>query len=747
MVEHLSLEDSFAVTDDFKQEAQEPRTPEDLVDGSISLGRFSVDTLCWERWSVFSQNRYLEEVEKCSTPGSVAKKAAYFDAHYKRIASERAVQQQYLNQAEAEDNSQINNMGSVRVHNFSGEAADLDSTGHLEGDLKTDSTGKGQNMNQNCESTEKTSGMSSPELKDDQTEEIVAQVPSVTGNETGQETGNLEAANGVERDNDNKEHNFATTGQGDAVMEAEKPSEELEDKKDERKSTKSVKEDASNSKQRKMLSRAPSTKKGSLPKQPKRNKREPETGDDAKPAKASVSNSRKGAAAPKETRQQKWERKQVSVGMNQKQKSESISLHASLSLKSTGAQKANVTVPQPFALATGRRASIMENLGDKEIVKRAFKAFQHSLSMSLPSKSESPRANPDKQKQATKKWTPKVSSHARIVPHENQSASEGKEEKAKEPKENRTTDNKSPLAENSTSAKKPIAKPSSATFNLKSDERAEKRKEFYMKLEEKMNAKEAEKNQIQAKTKEEMEAEIKKFRRSLTFRATPMPNFYQEAAPPKKEIKKLPLTRAKSPKLGRRKSDSGSSSKDDSAQCSRASRRERRCEVDEKTVANAEVLQSTRKAVTHKKKPKKDGPDSTSSRPTGEKSSENNISNNISPETHSKASATENVVLATDGQNADKIGTIQLVDHTAQETEPVLDNHSAKDAHKNGGPRHKEKTQNPKQASTSDTPEPKEGAGQPAKRPQETTTAVSVSDSVNGSTGLDKFVGDVAVAS
>ena len=55
-----------------------------LQSGSISFGRFEAESLSWERRSSFSHNRYLEEVEKYSKPGSVTEKKAYFEAHFRR---------------------------------------------------------------------------------------------------------------------------------------------------------------------------------------------------------------------------------------------------------------------------------------------------------------------------------------------------------------------------------------------------------------------------------------------------------------------------------------------------------------------------------------------------------------------------------------------------------------------------------------------------------------------------------------
>lgn len=72
---------------------------------SISFGRFTSESLSWEKWSSFSSHkRYVEEAERYAQPGSVAQKKAFFEAHYKRIAAQKAAAAALVDQENAANN-------------------------------------------------------------------------------------------------------------------------------------------------------------------------------------------------------------------------------------------------------------------------------------------------------------------------------------------------------------------------------------------------------------------------------------------------------------------------------------------------------------------------------------------------------------------------------------------------------------------------------------------------------------------
>ncbi|KAK6928458.1 hypothetical protein RJ641_007049, partial [Dillenia turbinata] len=87
----------------FSYEAKQQGNPIYALGESISFGRFLSESLAWEKWSSFSNNRYVEEAERQSRRGFVAEMKTYFEAQYKTNAAKRAAA--LLDQASAENKS------------------------------------------------------------------------------------------------------------------------------------------------------------------------------------------------------------------------------------------------------------------------------------------------------------------------------------------------------------------------------------------------------------------------------------------------------------------------------------------------------------------------------------------------------------------------------------------------------------------------------------------------------------------
>ncbi|MCD7456941.1 hypothetical protein HAX54_033646 [Datura stramonium] len=94
----------------FSQPSQERSEGDPLraLTTSVSFGRFMSESLAWEKWSSFTHNRYLEEVEKYARPGSVAEKKAYFEAQYKRAAAKKAALLLEKQNAAVDESSDLN---------------------------------------------------------------------------------------------------------------------------------------------------------------------------------------------------------------------------------------------------------------------------------------------------------------------------------------------------------------------------------------------------------------------------------------------------------------------------------------------------------------------------------------------------------------------------------------------------------------------------------------------------------------
>ncbi|KAF7123697.1 hypothetical protein RHSIM_Rhsim12G0126300 [Rhododendron simsii] len=554
----------------YKQMRESSLASSTTLEVSVSFGRFENDSLSWEKWSTFSPNKYLEEVEKCSTPGSVAQKKAYFEAHYKKIAARKAAEQ-LEQERQMETNAGQNGEENVGNTSLTDTKLGTASNGQVSAEAELDdligvsSRSRSDESNENASISIERQSPSVDGIKEDEMDGIMEKLELNKSEEAvlvQEETLSImeklelnRSEEAVLVQEETRLNGFEGKGELPPVLIQKNPCvSEFQDKvevespvqppssfekgrgntmenKNEKirldsankiqrvKITPSKKEndklDASNKYQKMILSKKeksfPGTKKkqaSPLPKKspeistPKTSKLTPtSTGPNAS---WSSSKNAYSSSSPRSKFLNAGESKKVAP-----------SLHKSLNLGIANSDSTSISTP--------RKSLFMEKMGDKDIVKRAFKTFQNSfnqvrasgddkfsrrkeVSTTMPEHKLSTSLTPRKEKEGLRKTAENMDAQRAQLGRSWNTISAGSLKGA-------GMDHRS-------------AKPA-PSLSLRSSERSEKRKE---KLEGKSYSKETEKTNLSSKSKlthEDKDAGMKKLRQSLNFKATPMPSFYR----------------------------------------------------------------------------------------------------------------------------------------------------------------------------------------------------------------------------
>lgn len=468
MGESACLLRSFSHPSDASREAKEG-DPLRALGESISFGRFMSESLAWEKWSAFSHNRYQEELEKFSKPGSVAQKKAYFEAHYKRKAAQKAA-------AELEEANTMATTNQIETEEKSCTSSCVESeplrpSSHVIG------TSEQQNFVQTAEFVSPTGADAHDSMNEENMVEtlIADKVEEVLDQNNSMETApSIENGNQNEKDEDH--------GKTSVAEEAETPAANLPAEKEITSSGGSLKRLRNYSS--KLLTRSWSSKSQSSP------------------AKQATTSSQqfihKGNATPKSKKH---------VG-NIVENLSMKSVHMSMNFNS-GPKEIAKTSPKLSQI--GRKRTHMSSLAASKETSIPPQKFVSRVAASVNGLLKQPLIKPPLE-------------NKRCLKSSNANGTGSKE--------------RPPL----------ICSP----FSFRSEERVAKRREFFQKLEEKANSKEMEQKQLQERKKND----ITKLRQSRNFEAKENQDSNQGSKSPTGHIKKIPVTRPQSPKLGRKSASS-----------------------------------------------------------------------------------------------------------------------------------------------------------------------------------------------
>ncbi|KAJ4843391.1 hypothetical protein Tsubulata_013294 [Turnera subulata] len=486
-----------------------------LHSGSISFGRFEKEDLSWERRSSFSHNRYLDEVEKYSRPGSVTEKKAYFEAHFKKKGMrlpgsfeghsgreyQTSEQDGLDNEGNREENENWNGSSDYAYYDEGPEDYTSDEKFHYNNEGGDFDYAYDDNHSAHYgENTEASECNGEVEIMESGREDHGI-FSSESHMEVALDNSSLldGAIEAVETEDAHKtESRFDEMHLDEDALESEIKQNSIDDAVAEDESSRTIDPSPENRTAADLDSIANAV----------------QTRNSAKLKAAKESKSVKPKVMSRTNANQV--RKSV--------KSNAFKADANNQYRRQGESSQRMkSEKQPPQAATPLRHSHLRTSKDED---------SESCSSRLHHPSESEK-EPKIKKVAERRHL----GSKKVEPGAHDSA-------------NRVRQN--------TASRKTDTRLNAASFNFKSDERAERRKEFYMKLEEKMHAKEAEMNQIQAITQEKTEAEIKQFRKSLNFKATPMPSFYHSAAPRGSNGNRAVLSKKKPAKLKTTSPASGS---------------------------------------------------------------------------------------------------------------------------------------------------------------------------------------------
>ncbi|CAH1434093.1 unnamed protein product [Lactuca virosa] len=422
----------------------------------------------------------FDEVGKCSTPGSVAQKKAFFEAHYKKIAAMKAeaeAEAELLNQQKAretgpsrsDDYPQDNFEDTKKEQEEGIESKPCENDEELQVEI---STMEGSENFQDANHEEVSS------VKDESFEEVSMIVLNNSRD-------NPEEAILVKDETfqDESEHLLQSQTpivlnvNGDKLDEAVLVNDEsmklvkqhfkvdLEDPKESKQETPKPKAKKVNPTKLEMKKKPTSI----IPKSPETSStRLLKPKATPTPMASTRSSSSKKANATSSSSLKKTNA--TSSSSSKSIRTAPMSLHLSMSMNSVTSDTASSSVA-----SSRRRSLFMEQMGDKDIVRRAFKTFQNRIN-ELPNEIKQISIKETESKASTSMASQKENERSRKAA-EKINPARGKLEQ---------TWKSESLGKKATS---------SSSVVLRSNERAERRKEFFKNLEQKSNAREAERTQ------------------------------------------------------------------------------------------------------------------------------------------------------------------------------------------------------------------------------------------------------------